>query len=76
MTALNSLADFVTHPAPEPVPPTAGMLDSTVKELREHHAATAACAKAAHERMGTSLEALETLAGIKYGGSRSEDVLL
>jgi hypothetical protein len=76
MTALNSLAGFITHPGPEPLPPTVGMLDSAVKELREHQAATAASAKAAHERMETSLKALETLAGIKYGGSRDENVLL
>ena len=67
-TALISVAEFITHPAPEPLPPTVGMLDSTVKELRGLEAASAASAEAAHERMGTSLKALETRAGIKYGG--------
>jgi hypothetical protein len=76
MTALTSLAEFVTHPAPEPLPPTAGMLDSTVKELQDRQAATAASANAAHEHMGTSLQALETMAGIKCEGTRDESVRL
>jgi hypothetical protein len=75
-TALNSLAEYVTHPAPEPLPPIAGMLDSKIKELRDRQAAIAASANAAHERMETSLQALETMAGIKYEGTRDESVWL
>jgi hypothetical protein len=76
LTALTSLAEYITHPAPEPFPATTGMLDSAVKELRDRQTATAASAEAAHARMVDSLESLESMAGIKYGGNRGEAVHL
>lgn len=62
--ALSSLAEYITHPSPEPLPATAGMLDTAVVQLRERQSATAASAEAAHARMVKSLESLESMARI------------
>jgi signal transduction histidine kinase len=70
MAALSSLAEYLTHPVPQPLPATAGMLDSAIRELERRQAETAESLRAASRRMLTALEDLEFLAGM-VSGSRA-----
>ena len=47
MAALSSLAEYLTHPAPQPLPATAGMPASAIRELEEHQTETAESLRAA-----------------------------
>ncbi|MBT2536405.1 hypothetical protein [Arthrobacter sp. ISL-69] len=67
MAALSSLAEYLTHPAPQPLPATAGMLASAIRELEEHQTETAESLRAASGRMLSALEDLEFLAGTASG---------
>jgi hypothetical protein len=67
MAALASLAEYLTHPAPQPLPATAGMPVSAIRELEEHQTETAESLRATTARMSLALEDLEFLAGTASG---------
>jgi len=70
MAALSSLAEYLTHPVPQPLPATAGMLASAIRELEERQAEMAESIRAASRRMFSALDDLEFLAG-EASGSRA-----
>lgn len=70
MAALSALAEYLTHPVPQPLPATAGMLDRAIRELEQRQAETAESLRSASRRMLSALDDLEFLAG-EASGSRS-----
>jgi signal transduction histidine kinase len=67
LAALSTLAEYLTHPVPQPLPSTAGMLFSAIRELEDRQTETAESLREASRRMLAALDDLEFLAGTARG---------